>query len=80
MPFVQRALVVHESDQATRHLAAMVGDSSPGEAWQGQTSCGLTGSLTFVGAARHALLPGVTDVCPSCLSHEAAVQKDESPG
>lgn len=80
MPFVQRALVMHESDPATRHLAAMVGESSPGEAWQGQTSCGLTGTLTFVGAARHALLPGVTDVCPSCLSHEAAAQQEQGAG
>lgn len=76
MPFVQRALVVHESDPAKRHLAAMVGESSPGEVWQGRTSCGLTGALTFVGAARHALLPGVTAVCPSCLSHEATVQRE----
>lgn len=80
MPFVQRALVVHESDPATRHLAAMVGGSSPGEAWEGQTSCGLTGDLTFVGAARHALLPGVTDVCRSCLSHEATAQQEEGAG
>lgn len=79
MPFVQRALVAHESDPARRHLAAMVGQPSPGDAWQGQTSCGLTGALTFVGAARHALLPGVTAVCPSCLSREAAAQHDD-PG
>lgn len=78
MPFVQRALVAHESDPARQHLAAMVGDPSPGELWQGRTSCGLTGALTFVGAARHALLPGVTDVCPSCLSHEAAAQQGAS--
>lgn len=80
MPFVQRALVVHESDPATRHLAAMVGDRSPGDVWEGQTSCGLTGPLTFVGPARHALLPGVTDVCPSCVSHEAAAQQEEGAG
>lgn len=75
MPFVQRALVVLESDPATRHLSAMVGKPSPGETWEGKTSCGLTGVLRFVGAARHALLPGVTDVCASCLSHEAAAQQ-----
>lgn len=77
MPFVKRAVVMHESDPATRHLAPMVGESSPGEAWQGQTSCGLVGALTFLGAARHALLPDVTDMCPSCLSHEAAAQQQE---
>lgn len=80
MPFVQRALVVHENDPDRRHLAAMVGESSPGDAWQGETSCGLTGALTFVGAARHALLPGVTEVCPSCLSQEAAAQQEEGAG
>ncbi|MGI8874232.1 MAG: hypothetical protein ACR2KP_07890 [Egibacteraceae bacterium] len=80
MPFVQRALVVHESDPASRHLAAMGSESPPGEVWQGQTSCGLTGALTFVGPARHALIPGVTQVCPSCLSHEAAAQQEEGAG
>lgn len=80
MPFVQRAVVVHESDPTRRHLAAMVSESSPGETWQGQTSCGLSGALTFVGAARHALVPGVTEVCPSCLSHEAAAQQEGGPG
>ncbi|HVM13405.1 MAG TPA: hypothetical protein VM287_03645 [Egibacteraceae bacterium] len=80
MPFVQRALVTHESDPARRHLAAIIGEASPGAAWQGRTSCGLTGALTFVGAARHALLPGVTEVCPSCLSHEAAAQREQGAG
>lgn len=80
MPFVQRALVEHESDPSTRHLAAMDGQPSPGATWQGQTSCGLTGALRFVAAARRALLPGVTDVCPSCLSREAAAQQEEGPG
>lgn len=80
MPFVQRALVVHESDPTRRHLAPMVGDASPGESWQGQTSCGLSGALTFVGAARHALVPGITKVCPSCLSHEVAAQQEEDAG
>lgn len=78
MPFVQRAVVTHESDPARRHLAPMVGKPSPGEAWHGQTSCGLVGALTFLGAARQALLPGVTDVCSSCLSREAAAQQQES--
>lgn len=80
MPFVQRALVVHESDPARRHLAAMVSESAPGEVWQGETSCGLTGALTFVGPARHALIPGITPVCPSCLSHEAAAQQEDGAG
>lgn len=80
MPFVQRAVVMHESDPATRHLAPMVSESSPGEPWQGETSCGLVGALTFLGAARHALLPGVTDVCRSCLSHEAAAQQERGVG
>lgn len=75
MPFVQRAVVTHEGDPVRRHLAPMAGKSSPGEAWQGQTSCGLVGTLTFVGAARHALLTGVTNMCSSCLSHEAAAQQ-----
>ncbi|MEX2621735.1 MAG: hypothetical protein WD250_16080 [Egibacteraceae bacterium] len=77
MPFVQRALVAHESDPASRHLAAMGSGAVPGAVWQGETSCGLTGALTYVGPARHALIPGITPVCPSCLSNEAAAQQEE---
>lgn len=80
MPFVQRALVVLGSDPSMRHLAAPVGDPAPGDVWQGETSCGLAGDLTFVGSARAGLLLGKAAACPTCLAHESARQQGEEPG
>lgn len=79
VPFVQRALATHDSDPSTRHLAAPDGDLAPGQTWQGETSCGLTGTLTFVGPARAGLLLGKAAACPVCLAHESARQRGEEP-
>lgn len=80
VPFVQRALVTLGGDLSTRHLAAPVGEPAPGDTWQGETSCGLTGALTFVGPARAGLLLGKAGACPDCLARESARQRGEDPG